>query len=100
MAFDLDGDLVYDLRTDDGSYHFVTSVAERDGTVVAASLEENDVVVLDVNRPQAPKCTAPTRLTMCRSKARLWHAWFDPIDPADWAAALVSAGRIDSPSAF
>ncbi len=55
MAFDLDGDLVYDLRTHDGSYHFVTSVAERDGTVVAASLEENDVVVLDVNRSQEPK---------------------------------------------
>ena len=48
MAFDLDGRLVHDLRTDDCSYHFVTSVAERDGTVVAASLHENDVVALDV----------------------------------------------------
>ncbi|MCH9733950.1 MAG: SMP-30/gluconolactonase/LRE family protein [Actinomycetia bacterium] len=55
MAFDLEGDLVYDLRTDDGSYHFVTSVAERDGTVVAASLHENDVVVLDVNPSRAPE---------------------------------------------
>jgi hypothetical protein len=31
MAFDLDGRLVHDLRTSDGSYGFVTSVAEHDG---------------------------------------------------------------------
>lgn len=55
MAFDLAGHLLYDLRTGDGSYHFVTSVAEHDGTVVAASLEENDVVVLDVNPSQVPR---------------------------------------------
>ena len=46
MAFDLDGRLVHDLRTSDGSYGFVTSVAERDGTVVAGSLTEPDVAVL------------------------------------------------------
>lgn len=46
MAFDLDGRLVHDLRTDDGSYAFVTSVAEYDGIVVAGSLYEDDVAVL------------------------------------------------------
>jgi len=46
MAFDLDGTCVYDLRTSDGSYAFDTSVAERYGTIVAASLGETDVVVL------------------------------------------------------
>lgn len=55
MAFDLDGHLVYDLRTDDGSYQFVTGVAERDGTVVASSLQESDVVVLEANPPRAPR---------------------------------------------
>jgi sugar lactone lactonase YvrE len=44
MAFDLQGRLVYDLRSDDGSYDFVTSVAERDGTVVAGSLHAPDIV--------------------------------------------------------
>jgi hypothetical protein len=46
MAFDLGGRLVHDLRTSDGSYGFVTSVAERDGTIVAGSLTEPDVAVL------------------------------------------------------
>lgn len=46
MAFTLDGGLVHDLRTSDGSYGFVTSVAERDGTVVLGSLTENSVAVL------------------------------------------------------
>ncbi|MEV0901488.1 SMP-30/gluconolactonase/LRE family protein [Actinoplanes sp. NPDC049802] len=46
MAFDLDGRLVHDLRAADGSYGFVTSVAERDGTIVAGSLTEPDVAVL------------------------------------------------------
>ncbi|KES02903.1 strictosidine synthase [Streptomyces toyocaensis] len=46
MAFDLDGRLVHDLRADDASYGFVTSVAEHDGTVVAGSLHEDDLVVL------------------------------------------------------
>ncbi len=49
MAFDLDGTCVYDLRTSDGSYAFVTSVAERYGTIVAASLGETDVVVLKLD---------------------------------------------------
>lgn len=44
MAFDLRGRLIHDLRSDDGSYDFVTSVAERDGTVVAASLHATDIV--------------------------------------------------------
>jgi sugar lactone lactonase YvrE len=47
MAFDLSGRLVHDLRTTDGSYGFVTSVTEYNGTVVAGSLHETDVVVLD-----------------------------------------------------
>ena len=46
MAFDLGGCLVHDLRTDDGSYGFVTGVAEHGGTVVAASLHADDIVVL------------------------------------------------------
>lgn len=50
MAFDLTGRGVHDLRTDDGSYGFVTSVAERNGTVVAGSLHEDDVVVLSAFR--------------------------------------------------
>jgi sugar lactone lactonase YvrE len=51
MAFDLDGRLVHDLRTSDGSYSFVTSVAEHDGTLVAASLHEDDIVVLALASP-------------------------------------------------
>jgi sugar lactone lactonase YvrE len=47
MAFDLDGRLVHDLRTSDGSYGFVTSVAERDGTVIVGSLTRDDVAVLE-----------------------------------------------------
>ncbi|WP_198588282.1 phosphotransferase [Geodermatophilus chilensis] len=47
LAVDLDGRAVHDLRTTDGSYRFVTAAAERDGTVVAASLHEDDVVVLE-----------------------------------------------------
>ncbi|MEV5645018.1 SMP-30/gluconolactonase/LRE family protein [Streptomyces flaveolus] len=47
MAFDLDGHLVHDLRTDDGSYGFVTGVAEHHGTVAAASLHQDDLVILD-----------------------------------------------------
>ncbi|MEU4218984.1 SMP-30/gluconolactonase/LRE family protein [Actinoplanes sp. NPDC026623] len=50
MAFDLDGRAVHDLRTDDGSYGFVTSVAERDGTIVLGSLIEGDVALLDTPR--------------------------------------------------
>jgi sugar lactone lactonase YvrE len=46
MAFTLDGRLVHDLRTSDGSYGFVTSVAERDGTIVLGSLTEDDVVIV------------------------------------------------------
>ncbi|MEV4516612.1 SMP-30/gluconolactonase/LRE family protein [Dactylosporangium sp. NPDC049525] len=49
MAFDLDGGLVHDLRTSDGSYGFVTSVAERDGTVVAGSLTQDSIAVLDLS---------------------------------------------------
>ncbi|GAB2734309.1 SMP-30/gluconolactonase/LRE family protein [Kitasatospora kifunensis] len=48
MAFDLDGRLVHDLRASDGSYSLVTSVAEHNGTVVAGSLHESDIVVLDL----------------------------------------------------
>jgi sugar lactone lactonase YvrE len=45
MAFGLDGEPVHDLRADDGSYGFVTAVAERDGTLVLGSLIEDDVAV-------------------------------------------------------
>ncbi|WP_229068948.1 SMP-30/gluconolactonase/LRE family protein [Actinoplanes sp. DH11] len=48
MAYDLDGRLVHDLRTTDGSYGFVTSVAEHAGTVVAGSLTAADVAVLAI----------------------------------------------------
>ncbi|GAA4606531.1 sugar lactone lactonase YvrE [Actinoplanes octamycinicus] len=46
MAFDLDGRRVHDLRATDGSYGFVTSVAERDGVLVAGSLTATDIAVL------------------------------------------------------
>ncbi|SNY61423.1 SMP-30/gluconolactonase/LRE family protein [Paractinoplanes atraurantiacus] len=46
MAFTLDGERVHDLRTTDGSYGFVTSVAERNGLVVLGSLTASDVAVL------------------------------------------------------
>jgi len=48
MAFDLAGRLVHDLRSTDGSYGFVTSVAERDGTLVIGSLHRDDIAVLKV----------------------------------------------------
>jgi sugar lactone lactonase YvrE len=48
MAFDLAGRPVHDLRTTDGSYGFVTSVAERDGTLVLGSLSRDDVAVAKV----------------------------------------------------
>lgn len=51
MAFDLDGKLVHDLRTADGSYGFVTSVTEHHGTVILGSLTEPDVAVLAPLRP-------------------------------------------------
>ncbi|WP_082960500.1 MULTISPECIES: SMP-30/gluconolactonase/LRE family protein [unclassified Mycobacterium] len=44
MAFDLQGRLVHDLRSEDGSYDFVTSVAERNGVVVAGGLHASDIV--------------------------------------------------------
>ncbi|UQU62772.1 SMP-30/gluconolactonase/LRE family protein [Couchioplanes caeruleus] len=45
MAFDLDGEPVHDLRATDGSYGFVTSVAERDGVLALGSLIEDDVAI-------------------------------------------------------
>ncbi|MBB2947104.1 sugar lactone lactonase YvrE [Actinoplanes lutulentus] len=51
MAFDLDGKRVHDLRATDGSYGFVTSVAERDGVLVIGSLTEDDVAVLATTPP-------------------------------------------------
>ncbi len=47
VAVDPAGRVVCDLRAPDGSYRFVTAAAERDGTVVAASPLEDDVVVLE-----------------------------------------------------
>jgi sugar lactone lactonase YvrE len=46
MAFDLHGSVVHDLRVADGLYRFITSVAEHDGMLVAGSLDETDVAVL------------------------------------------------------
>ncbi|MEU7527163.1 SMP-30/gluconolactonase/LRE family protein [Saccharothrix sp. NPDC042600] len=51
MAFDLDGTRVHDLRSGTG-YGFVTSVAERAGTVVVGSLHEDDLAV--VAKPEPP----------------------------------------------
>ncbi|MEU6591700.1 SMP-30/gluconolactonase/LRE family protein [Streptomyces sp. NPDC046881] len=51
MAFDLSGRLVHDLRTDDGSYSFVTSVAEHQGRVVAGGLHEDDIVEVTLTSP-------------------------------------------------
>jgi hypothetical protein len=48
MAFDLQGRQVYDLRADDDSYPFVTSAAEHDGIVVAASQFENDIIEIRI----------------------------------------------------
>ncbi|MFI1993404.1 SMP-30/gluconolactonase/LRE family protein [Actinoplanes sp. NPDC020271] len=47
MAFDLNGGLVHDLRTTDGSYGFVTSVAEHQGTIALGSLTENEIALLN-----------------------------------------------------
>lgn len=46
MAFDLDGRMVRDLRSNDGSYDFVTSITERNGTVIAGSVHDDDVVIV------------------------------------------------------
>ena len=48
MAFDLDGRVRHDLRSSDCGYGFVTSVAERDGTVVIGSLHGNHVAVVEL----------------------------------------------------
>lgn len=48
MAFALDGRAVHDLRSTGGSYGFVTAVAERDGTLVLASLQEDTVAVVEI----------------------------------------------------
>jgi sugar lactone lactonase YvrE len=46
MAFDSTGRIVHDLRSSDGSYGFVTSAAEHNGTLVAGSLTRDDIAVL------------------------------------------------------
>ena len=48
MAFDANGRTVHDLRAVDGSYGFVTAVAERDGTLALASLQEDAVAVVEL----------------------------------------------------
>jgi sugar lactone lactonase YvrE len=53
MAFDLSGRLVHDLRTDDGSYGFVTGVAEYQGTVVVGSVEADGIAVVSAAAAQA-----------------------------------------------
>ncbi len=47
MAFTLDGEPVHDLRAADGSYGFVTAVAEHDGLLVPGSLIEDDIAVVE-----------------------------------------------------
>jgi sugar lactone lactonase YvrE len=49
MAFDPAGRLVHDLRSTDGSYSLVTSVAERDGTLVLGSLARDDIALVRVD---------------------------------------------------
>ncbi|GIE32381.1 strictosidine synthase family protein [Actinoplanes italicus] len=46
MAFDPTGRIVHDLRSSDGSYGFVTSAAEHNGTLVAGSLTRDDIAIL------------------------------------------------------
>ena len=41
---------MHDLRLTDGSYGFVTGVAERDGTLVLASLHDDDLAVASTPR--------------------------------------------------
>ncbi len=48
MAFDLDGRTAHDLRSSDGTYGFVTAVAERDGRLVLGSLQEDTVAVVEL----------------------------------------------------
>ncbi len=48
LAFDLAGRRVHDLRSSDGRYGFVTSVDERDGTLVLGSLTEQDIALVRV----------------------------------------------------
>ena len=48
MAFDLDGRTAHDLRSSDGTYGFVTAVAERDGRLVLGSLQEDAVAVVEL----------------------------------------------------
>ena len=55
MAFDLDGQVIHDLRTSDGSYGFTTSVVERDGTLVLGSLNEEHLAVAGKPAPLEPE---------------------------------------------
>ncbi|BFU43188.1 SMP-30/gluconolactonase/LRE family protein [Krasilnikovia sp. MM14-A1004] len=51
MAFDFTGRVVHDLRGKNCGYGFVTSVAERDGTLVIGSLSEDAVAVIRSGTP-------------------------------------------------
>jgi sugar lactone lactonase YvrE len=51
MGFDLEGHVVHDLRSENGGYGFVTSVAEHQATLVIGSLHEDDVAL--VQKPLA-----------------------------------------------
>jgi sugar lactone lactonase YvrE len=46
MAYNLNGQLVHDLRTNDDPYSFVTSITEHHGTLTAASLHQDHLVTL------------------------------------------------------
>lgn len=60
MAFTFGGELVHDMRSAEGAYGFVTSVAERDGILVIGSLHEDDVAIA---RKPARAVPYPTPLT-------------------------------------
>ena len=47
-GLDLDGRTIHDLRSSDGSYGFVTAVAELDGTLVLGSLQADSVAVVEI----------------------------------------------------
>lgn len=55
MAFDFDGNIVYDLRNGDGSYKFVTAAAEKNGVIVIASLHEDAVAIVKNPPKESPK---------------------------------------------
>jgi sugar lactone lactonase YvrE len=62
MAFDLEGRVIHDLRTSDGSYGFTTTVAERNGTLVLGSLNEEHLAMAAKPRLSNRRGDRPARL--------------------------------------